>query len=192
MNITSPTPNQIAEANEAVQHYKDVLKRGKSYSPEEDALMLATFKQVASGRAVVNALNLIRDGGVDDLQRPRLFLARASWKRVSWSSGTQGGGKFRDFAKTPWERGSRHIIYLPDGTLPNSKWTMNEWWSVVPSIPPLLRPRGRLDGYFILSEANWEANWSAVPADPALLRPIKWPLCAVLAVWDLTELERGS
>ncbi len=186
MNIQNPTTEEMAQAADAINHYKDVLKRGKSYSSAEDELMLAMYRQIAAGRQVVNAFNLLTGGGVDELGRPRLFLARANWRRVVWRDTGQGAGKFRDFSKGFWDRGKRHILELPHNTLPRKQTTTDDAWSVVPSIPPLLRPRGRLDGYIILSEAAWQA----VPKDPALLRPIKWPLCAVLAVWDLTELER--
>jgi hypothetical protein len=37
----------------------------------------------------------------------------------------------------------------------------------------------------------WEAEWQHVPSDPLLLRHITGPLYAVLASWDLTELERA-
>jgi hypothetical protein len=61
--------------------------------------------------------------------------------------------------------------------------------TVVPLIPPKLRPKPRrLRHCHIL----WEVEaWAPVaPRDPALLRHIRGDLWAVLAVWDLTELER--
>jgi hypothetical protein len=57
----------------------------------------------------------------------------------------------------------------------------------VPPIPPRFRP-GQPDRYHIL----WEAEWAKVPPrDPALLRALGDGLYVVLAVWDLTELERA-
>jgi hypothetical protein len=186
VNIAQPTDAEILAATEIVEHYKEVLKRGKSSSPEEDQLMLDMHKQVAAGRQVINAFDAIRDGGADELRRPMLFLARAHWKRVRWIRRSLGTGHFVNYsAREPHKRNADHLD-LPEKTLDHQDRAWNEYWSVVPSIPPLLRPRGRLDGYVILSEANWQA----VPKDPALLRPIKWPLCAVVAVWDLTETER--
>lgn len=187
MNITNPTPSEMAEAADAVEHYKEVLKRGKSYSPAEDQLMLAMYKQIASGRQVVNAFDLLTEGGVDDRKRPCLFLARAGWKQVRWRRMWHGCGIFFNHqADSRSKHRKDNCISVPERTWEDWQAGYDEHWSVVPSIPPLLRPRGRLDGYVILSEATWQA----VPKDPALLRPIKWPLCAVLAVWDLTELER--
>lgn len=190
MNIAEPTEAEVQQAAEAVEHYKDVLKRGKSYSIEEDTMMLEMYKQIARGCTVVNAFEMITAGGSDNLQRPNLFLARAGWRHVVWTFGREGMGMFRDPRKNTWERGTRHMIHLPHRTLTHNSANGPDWVSIVPSIPPALRPRGRLDGYIILSEAKWEKFATAAPKDPALLRPIKWPLCAVVAVWDLTPLEQ--
>jgi len=59
---------------------------------------------------------------------------------------------------------------------------------MVPPVPPGLRPASAIGNYHVL----WEAEWERVaPADPALLKHIGGDLYAVLAVWDLTELERA-
>ena len=58
--------------------------------------------------------------------------------------------------------------------------------AIVPIVPPQFRPAGSLKRYFIL----WEADWEEVPRDPMLLRYLGGDLFAVLAVWDLTEIER--
>jgi hypothetical protein len=60
---------------------------------------------------------------------------------------------------------------------------------MVPLIPPRFRPSPRrLRHCHIL----WEVEqWTmTAPHDPALLRHVCGDLWAVLAVWDLTELER--
>ena len=62
--------------------------------------------------------------------------------------------------------------------------------TVVPSIPPKHRPnQRRLRNCHIL----WEVErWDPTPpVDPALIRHIRGDLWAVMAVWDLTELERA-
>lgn len=66
-----------------------------------------------------------------------------------------------------------------------------EQWShlraVVPTIPPHLMPAGRLSNYHIL----WEAEWTpTAPKDPILLSRIDGDAFAVLAQWDLSEVER--
>ncbi len=59
---------------------------------------------------------------------------------------------------------------------------------MVPLIPPALRPSTDFRNFHIL----WEAEWQRVaPKDPALLKHVGGHLYAVLATWDLTELERA-
>jgi hypothetical protein len=61
--------------------------------------------------------------------------------------------------------------------------------TVVPLVPPRHRPkRHRLSRCHILWEVE---SWTPEPpVDPALIRHIRGDLWSVLAVWDLTELER--
>lgn len=63
--------------------------------------------------------------------------------------------------------------------------------AIVPTIPPRLRPPHNLSGYHILWEAEWGQEDVLPPGDPALLRHLGGDLYAVLAVWDLTPLERS-
>jgi hypothetical protein len=70
----------------------------------------------------------------------------------------------------------------------HSAWRMGS--APVPIVPPQHRPRPRrLARRHIL----WEVEeWTrVVPRDPALLHHIRGDLWAVLASWDLTELERA-
>lgn len=62
--------------------------------------------------------------------------------------------------------------------------------TIVPLIPPRYRPRrGRLSSCHLL----WEVEaWDLTPpTDPALIRHLRGDLWSVLAVWDLTDLERA-
>lgn len=48
------------------------------------------------------------------------------------------------------------------------------------------------DFYIERHRILWEATWSRIaPKDPALLKDIGGGLYVVLAIWDLTELERS-
>jgi hypothetical protein len=62
---------------------------------------------------------------------------------------------------------------------------------MVPHIPPGLRPAHHLRNYHILWEAEWHPVAPPAPRDPALLRRIAGDVFAVVAVWELTELERA-
>jgi hypothetical protein len=59
--------------------------------------------------------------------------------------------------------------------------------AVVPIVPPQYRPKFKLSNYHIL----WEADWKRVPVDPILLKHLGGSLYAVLASWDLTEIEQA-
>ena len=80
---------------------------------------------------------------------------------------------------------------FPGGTLPTypgPSWESRDGEARVPMVPAGLRPAHALSNYFTL----WEATWSRIaPKDPALLKDIGDGLYIVLAVWDLTELERA-
>ena len=83
---------------------------------------------------------------------------------------------------------SRQRVSFPNGTFPreveNGYRTSK---AVVPSIPPRLRPKIAYSNLHIL----WEAEWETVPTDPMLLRHLDGALYVVLAVWDLTDLEKA-
>jgi hypothetical protein len=70
----------------------------------------------------------------------------------------------------------------------NTSWRNAE--AIVPIVPLGERPKRALANYHIL----WEAEWTkAVPIDPFLLRRIgKSDMWLVLAMWDLTEVERAA
>lgn len=63
--------------------------------------------------------------------------------------------------------------------------------AMAPTIPPALRPRHALRNYFVIWEAEWTVGSMIPPGDPALLRHMGGDLYAVMAVWDLSPLERA-
>lgn len=153
-----------------------------------DAAVMETYGAISKGRPVFRLEDAIRAGGVDGEHRPRLAIARADETRVRMWADRQGAVQFTGPASRDVV-GSSRIFRLPAGTLPT--WTGQPWppsaTAIVPTIPPRYRPAAaNLSAYAII----WEADWRAVPRDPALLRPLGRGLYAVLAVWDLTEVER--
>jgi hypothetical protein len=69
------------------------------------------------------------------------------------------------------------------------------WAAMVPIVPPKHRPRrgSLLDRYLVLWEVDewrWTSMRPPAPRDPALLQHLAGDLYAVLATWDLSELER--
>lgn len=78
-------------------------------------------------------------------------------------------------------------IMFAAGVLPEPFRRLRDLTAIVPIIPANLRPAKALHRYVIL----WEADWEAVPVDPMLLRHLHGDLYVVLAVWDLTPVERA-
>lgn len=157
-----------------------------------DEILMKGYREIARGRKVIDLNAVIKAGGVDSGWRARLAIARADEKRIhfyydSWRpvfSSTPkwsaiGGKRARD----------RHFV-LPHRTFDTpSLDTLRavDARAQVPMIPPSIRPVHKIEGYHIL----WEANWEAPPVDPLLLKHIAGPLFAILAQWDLTDLERA-
>ncbi len=98
------------------------------------------------------------------------------------------------FATDRWATGRRKVTRFPAGTFPIAQdgsefWKHHTHTTLTPIIPPALRPKHHLANYRTL----WEVEqWTRVPPwDPMLLKPLGGMLYAVLATWDLTEMERA-
>jgi hypothetical protein len=82
--------------------------------------------------------------------------------------------------------GEHHVnvrVRPPDGRFVRRAIT------VVPPVPPRHRPRRprRARLHILWEVEQWDPT---PPRDPALLRHIRGDLWAVLATWDLTDIER--
>lgn len=156
-----------------------------------DEILMKGYREIARGRKVLDLNSVIKAGGVDSLLRPRLAIARADSKRCNfWYEDFRP--VFSHFTRTYGKERrarDRHFV-LPHrlfdvGT--HTALSQVRAYAQVPMIPPSLRPAHAIEGYHIL----WEANWEAPPTDPLLLKHIAGPLFAILAQWDLTDLERA-
>lgn len=141
---------------------------------DEDRLMAKMFGQLARGRQIIDVREAIHAGGFDNKDRPKLAIARADWTRLS----------FRAYEFVFCKQGNQTGIKIQK---PPKYTGWGVWQAIVPSIPPHLRPAGDLSKYHLL----FEADWHAAPGDPLLLERIHGTLYAVLAQWDLTEVERA-
>jgi len=187
---------------EALRHferYRLLVKRGKRRAlAEEDAALLAGYKALSEGKALVNLADAMHAAGLDDQQRPRLAIVRADAKWVWFHArdvwrppdGYVREGRFgmdRGNAQTAVKERMRAVI-IPAGTWGEAQATKADWRAMVPIIPPPIRPpASNLHQFHVLWEAAWQR---AVPRDPALLRRVTGSIYAVLATWDLTPLEQ--
>jgi hypothetical protein len=168
------------QASEAVVHYRRALKLRRN---AEDEAILRGYNAVLKGRKLIQLTEVIAAGGADEKGRPRLAVARADQQLCHVTVYPNGSLQF-SYAR--WPRRNRSLtIAMQAGTVRGGNYL--EARAIVPTIPPQHRPADDLAKYHIL----WEATWDEVPRDPALLKHLGGDLYAVLAVWDLTDLERA-
>lgn len=175
---------------------------------EVKAQCLAGYKALAEGHQLIQLDAAIRGGGFHASGFPKLAIARADRERVrfTWMPGTT---LVRYDARADPSRGGRgspgtlvrrvdlkraHEVTrrLPDGSY---FYRMLDGWSQVPLLPAEHRPeRGLLKDWFILWEVEqWYASdlTTEPDRDPLLLQHVAGQLYAVLAEWELTDLERA-
>jgi hypothetical protein len=161
------------KAREAFEIYRSSVRERHN---EEDAQIMRGYKALASGQQIFDVDEVMKMAGLDHLARPRLAIIRAD-AEYAWFVGYEDGSgifqifpaevkKWRDFA---W--GSR----------------TSKIRALVPLIPPQYRPKFKLLNYHILFEPEWE---EVPPKDPFLCKHLGGSLFAILAAWDLTEVER--
>lgn len=188
-------------AREAFLEYRQSAKRGldrelellddrraetAARMREIDEATARAYRLLSLGHRIISLQAAFKAAGEDEQHRPRLAVARADEPRIElhrWTNGTvrmgpqwvrgrqaNSGRRQRSFQFAGYPRIDRGVNGL----------------AVVPTIPPRLRPDS-LETYHIL----WEPDWQELPpVDPALLRSLGGDLYAVVAVWDLTEVER--
>jgi hypothetical protein len=151
-----------------------------------DRLMKKAYRELAKGRRLINLVDAFRVTGLDERGRPRLAIARADWPRVFYDLRWRGraGGYFLSFSGS--QRYWNEAVFIPRAAVGDGA-VRSSITAAVPIIPPQFRPADELHRYHILYEAAWE---ELPPVDPFLLRIIRWPLCVILAQWDLTPVER--
>lgn len=196
-----------ASARQKVAEY---LRSVRERHTAEDAAILRGYRALAKGHVVIDLPKCIRLGGVFENGLPRLAVATASHEFVWVRRDDEGAAVFMPMT---WrdlnERRRKDVFRMPVGTLPEMAgstvarvkarraWTGNihpwngEMQAMVPPVPPALRPAMSLDGYATMFEVDeWKLDPKA-PVDPALLKHIGGDLYAVVATWDLTDLERA-
>lgn len=193
---------------EARQAAADYLKAVRQRHSDEDQAILRGYRELARGRRLIQLSAAIRAGGCDTVTVrwrpgfgdrvwreelvtvPRLAVARADATRV-WSQGVNSEGECEIRTKRnlgPNNRVDRMTLRGLESPPVSANWRWVQ--AIVPIVPPPLRPAVHLRNYHVL----WEAEWSPEPSppyDPALLKHLGGDLYAVVAIWDLTELERA-
>lgn len=166
----------------AYQEYRKAL--GDKIDTRDRAIMEA-YKALAKGKNVLNLAEVMKTAGVFEHNKlPKLAIIRADATQCFASVNHDGSANFRS---ERWYRRGVAYIPLPRGTFPG-RTASTDGKAVVPLIPPQFRPApSMVKNYFIL----WEAEWEIVPRDPLLLKHLSGYLYAVVAHWDLTDVERA-
>jgi hypothetical protein len=173
------------DATEARRAYRE-HRRG---SGREDEQLRSGYRAMARGQQLISLSAAMRAAGLDEKGLPRLAVCRADALWVYTHGVAADGGALFRMDRVSSERDPTRRVRVPAGTYPRPRRvTWQSWAAMVPSVPPPLRPTRRLSDYLTL----WDVNWQLVPPeDPALLQHVGGDLYAVVAVWDLTPLERA-
>ncbi len=178
----------LPEARRKYLEYRAACKENLNAT---DVALKNAYREVAKGTQVFSLLEVLREAGLDEDRRPRLAFAQANAEfcfcEVQWT----GAAKLR-WVDDNWTTARRHCRKFEEGFFPrlgSSYEPTVRGRAIMPSIPPELRPPQRaLHRYHIL----WDAVWTPdPPVDPVLCKHLGKDLYAVVAVWDLTDLERA-
>lgn len=188
MNVATITMPQ----NTARAKYLEYRRAVRANPQANDEILMRGYREIARGRKVLDLSSVLPAAGFCSRGLPRLAVSRADAKRVRchFNGRQRGPGLTIEPMGVPANvRSSTRVFFFPHAHF--SQWPVQhpyEALALVPMIPPDIRPADSLENYHIL----WEAEWSAkAPVDPLLLKHISGPLFAILAQWDLTDLERA-
>jgi hypothetical protein len=202
MAITvQPIKMERYKARELYDQYKAHCK--SKHTAEDRGIMLG-YRALAEGKSVINIFDVFRTCPADHRGLPKLAIGRAHWERCWYDRERETDqAEFRDRERN-WsirKNARMAVVRIPAAHM--SRETCQYYWhpgereqrqrrngpgrAIVPIIPANIRPKTSLERYHIL----WEADWDVVPRDPLLLRQIHGGVFAVLAQWDLTDLERA-
>lgn len=182
MNVTTITL-PLAKAAEKFKEYRNAVRHSHQ---KEDAELMRGFRVLKNGGKLIDVHDAMKFAGLNEKKQPKLAICRADAQQCWWFGHSNGSAEFAMDQHHGWRRVSRdRYVRFPAGTFPAD--TIDRLKAVVPSIPPRLRPKVAYSKLHIL----WEAEWETIPTDPMLLRHLSGALYVVLAVWDLSELERA-
>lgn len=164
---------------------------------EEYKAAVVGYRALAKGTPLINIVDAFAQAGLGADLRPRLAIARADRRQVRVSiSSTMI--TFHAFRRDSWRETGSNTLFIrilyrhadPRVNLSN----VQDGFALIPMIPADVRPRDALDKCYVLWEVE---HWADRPIrstpdrDPYLLKHLAGDLYAVIAAWNLTELERA-
>lgn len=187
---TVPITIDRSKARELYRAYK----KHRHYSEPMDDEIRRAYQLLAQGRLIIRALESVRAAGLGPDGLPKLAICRADKKVCRFDFGD--GGRATMYAEgynVPWRENNKVpnnvCFYFERGSFTRTS-SHYGGRSILPPIPLHVRPQRGLANYHVL----WEAEWTRVPPkDPYLLRRLgKSDMWLVVAMWDLTEVERAA
>lgn len=197
MNLTTVQVDP-AEAEAKLAEYQGVLARDRM---AEDEAIARAYRAAKRGMPLIRLSQAVTAGGFfaegePGAGWPRIAVVRADAATcfVHWDSDWRNGGGHFVFGDADHHRSrgalvGQHTVrvHVADAPSRRSQWQVR---TMVPVIPPNVRPRRpRIGRFHVLWEVE-EWSPSTPPRDPALLRHVRGDLWVVQAMWDLTDLER--
>jgi len=201
-------PKITMDPEAAVAKIAAWMKEKHADQADVKAQCLKGYEALAEGKTLVQLDAAVRGGGFHQNGYPKLAIARADRRevRLRWSSNSseavydtqdqwRGAGRSNgttlvrrvDMQREP---GIWHVVQGQNKYLKSL-----DGYAQVPLLPAECRPEtGQLRDWFILWEVErWFATSNQVQPDrdPMLLEHVVGQLYAVLAEWDLTDLERA-
>ncbi len=196
-------PTITMPRDEALAAFEDYSAAVRRRHQDEDAQVARGYQALAEGHALLDLQRALREGGMQEVTirrrgwssprtmvLPRLAVCRATARTCQLELRWDGSAVFSaDAMRRPriTQGVTPDCVVVPPDTFPHNDSSRSAT-AIVPLVPPGLRPARGLAGYHILWEAEWDVT---APLDPALLKHLGGNLWAVMAEWDLTELERA-
>lgn len=181
------------------------IARAYRFAAQEGLQMIALTPTLVAGGTMQRTHVPWRGAAPRKTLLPRLAVMRSD-ARFAYTTGIQEDGSIeltdRLYARPNLRLGRLRLettFTLPSGFHAGGEigtWTGAAYATMVPLVPPKARPRrnAALRNLLTLWEVeDWQWTEQArprTPVDPALLQHVGGDIYAVLATWNLTELER--
>lgn len=198
MNVTPITMTR-KDALVAFREYQAAVRADRGTTRQvwkaEDVALMQAYKHLARGTAVIDLQTAMTQAGSKlfdgcPIPLPCLAIVASDTPECFLELTREGGATFKT---DKWSRSRKTSVTCPAGTFPpvtyQNFWQVSAHSTMTPIIPPHLRPKHDLANYRTLWEVEQWKN--EPPKDPMLLKPLGGMLYAVLATWDLTEMERA-
>jgi len=198
------TPIITMKPEEAEVHYKEYLELVKTRKEKYIEDLKKTYFHLSEGRKILDIYEVFKQSGVNERGEPKLAISPANSKTIIFEKLPLGSGTFTEHDR--WSKANKSDVHLPTNTFPiwneEENGRMKSIYDIptprtfieakVPIIPAHILPEGDLKNYYILFEVKeWFEPKKAIFAkgDPYLLKRINENAFALLAEWDITDVE---